>query len=349
MSEKTASSASSYDDGSKVAVSIVVPVYRGRDCLEELVGEIEKTRDGWSEAEAPFELSEAIFVDDGSDDGSDEVLVQLSQRHSWLRVVTLSRNFGQHPATIAGILHSSGDWIGTLDEDLQHRPEFLTRFLQAAATEGLDIVYAKPTHPVHQSAYRDGGSRLYKRLVAMLSGDPNVPLFNSFRLIRGSLARGAASVCSHETYFDVALGWFSERVATVALPMTDERYQEHQRSGYSFRSLLGHARRLILSSQTKYLRAGALLGLVSITISALVALQVLLAWALDPSVAEVRGWTSLILVVIFFGGVTSVLTSIILEYLGVVLLRIQGKPTYFDITRSSDVLLRKYFERFPAP
>ena len=73
--------------------------------------------------------------------------------------MTLSRNFGQHPATVAGVLHSSGDWIATLDEDGQHPPAQLVTLLVHAAESHADLVYAEPVSGVHDSRVRDAISR----------------------------------------------------------------------------------------------------------------------------------------------------------------------------------------------
>ena len=90
-------------------LSLVVPVYQGAPYLARLVEAMAALRAGLDAQNGPA-LLEAIFVIDGTDDGSSNILLEAQQRHDWLRLITLSRNFGQHPATVAGILHSSGDW-----------------------------------------------------------------------------------------------------------------------------------------------------------------------------------------------------------------------------------------------
>src|SRR5882672_7517570 len=103
------------------------------------------------------------------------------------------------PATIAGILHTSGDWVVTLDEDLQHSPARIEDLLRKAIIHRSDIVYANAETRVHQSHLRDVGSRLYKHVMKLMTGNPNVTAFNSFRLIRGDVARAASSTCGHDT------------------------------------------------------------------------------------------------------------------------------------------------------
>src|SRR5690606_38851454 len=134
-------------------------------------------------------------------------------------------------ATVAGILYSSGDWVVTLDEDLQHKPAKIESLLHTACSEQADVVYAQPASWVHGGGFRDRMSRWIKKLVARLSGNPFVQSFNSFRLIRGDLARAASSICAQYTYFDVALTWFTQRISRITLPMSDDRYVSGQGSG----------------------------------------------------------------------------------------------------------------------
>src|SRR5262245_49092232 len=231
------------------ALSVVVPVYQGAPHLAALVAALDDVRRGLEAEAAPIRLTEVIFVDDSSIDDSEAVLAKMQAAFPWMTVIHLSRNFGQHPATIAGILHCSGDWIASLDEDLQHDPKHLVPLLQHAIREAADVVYAKPTGPVHGSWWRDLGSIGFKRLMSLLTGDPHVRDFNSFRVMRGGIARASASVCAHDPYFDVALTWFTSRIGTLPLEMRDRRYAAEKKSGYALGSLGRHAGRLLASSR----------------------------------------------------------------------------------------------------
>jgi glycosyltransferase involved in cell wall biosynthesis len=325
-----------------LTLSIVVPVYSGADYLESLAVAIDTERTKWAQAGVPCAISQAIFVADAPIDDSISVLEELERRFSWLDVVTLGRNYGQHPATIAGVLHSSADWVVTLDEDLQHRPADILSLLRTASEANLDVVYARPVSRVH-AGYRDFASRFYKRLIARATGIPEVLSFSSFRLIRGSVARAAASVSGHETYFDVALTWFTDRFGSTQLTLVDERHQSTGRSGYSFRSLVSHARRMIVSSQAKALRLGAVVGLLAVVVALVMTTVAVVTRITDPESVTVRGWLSLFVGVLFFGGVVSLLLAVSLEYLTNIVQHTQGKPTFFSVDRSDDRVLREYF------
>ncbi|MGE3892532.1 MAG: glycosyltransferase, partial [Steroidobacteraceae bacterium] len=136
-------------NGQSITLSLVVPVYSGAAYLADLVEEIAALRRRWEAAGVRILISEALFVLDGPVDESATVLADLAARYPWVRRVELSRNYGQHSATVAGILYSSGDWIVTLDEDLQHRPQQIEQLLIAACAERADVVYALPRQWVH--------------------------------------------------------------------------------------------------------------------------------------------------------------------------------------------------------
>lgn len=328
---------------SPVSISVVVPVYSGEAFLNELIGELERMRNAWRERGAPMELSEVILVDDAAIDGSPRIIDQLAATHGWVSAIHLMRNFGQHAATIAGVLHSSGDWVVTMDEDLQHPPFEIETLLKKAVTSGLDIVYAKPASAVHEARTRDWGSNGFKQLMVFLTGNPNIRHFNSFRLLRGSLARAASSVCGYETYFDVALSWFTKRVGMQLLDLKDRRFITSGRSGYSLRRLLSHARRLLISSQVKVIRMFGLLGMVIVGISMLGILFLLLERFISPNAIPVTGWTSLMLTILFFGGFVSFLVALALEYLSTLVQASHGKPIFFTVDRSIDERLAAYF------
>ncbi len=335
------------DQHQSMMVSVVVPIYCGFDYLEALAAALDRLRRDWIAQEAPFFLAEAILVDDAAIDASGAEIDRLAQKHPWIVPLHLSRNFGQHPATIVGILHSSGEWVVTIDEDLQHRPEVIPSLLRKIVAEHADIVYARPTSTVHDGGIRDWTSRSFKRVMQWLTDNPNLPSFNSFRLIRGPIARAAASVCSHDTYLDIALGWFTASIRVVPVEMKDERYIRTKRSGYNLRSLLSHGWRMIFSSQIKLLRIGSMLGLSAMAFSVLASIYFLTIRLFFPMDIGVQGWTSLFLAITFFGGLSAFMLGIALQYLSSMVLKVHGKPTFFTIDRSGDARADRWLEQCP--
>lgn len=326
-----------------IPVSVVVPVYSGEKFLRELVQQLDRVRTEWVEQQAPMRLAELILIDDAAVDASPTIVDELEANHAWVTALHLMRNFGQHAATIAGVLHSSGDWIVTMDEDLQHPPAEIETLLRKAALSGADVVYARPSSAVHEARTRDWASRGFKRMMAILTGNASVVHFNSFRLLRGSLARAASSACGHETYFDVALSWFTNRVQFVLLELKDKRFISSGSSGYSFSRLLTHARRMLMTSRVKAVSLLGFIGVLIAGVSMIGGAAVLLQKLIVPSSIAVRGWPSLILVNLFFGGFITFMIAVILEYISILVLSAHGKPLFFVVDRSPDKRLVEYF------
>ncbi|MBI5591208.1 MAG: glycosyltransferase [Deltaproteobacteria bacterium] len=326
----------------RLSLSVVIPVYSGAQFLEKLVGELNAIRIKWADENAVIALTEAIFIVDEAIDRSAEILDEQAGVYSWITVLHLSRNFGQHPATTAGILQTSGDWVITLDEDMQHPPSKIEAMLHKAAINGIDVVYACPEQAVHESIFRDYSSRIYKKIIGYLAGNENIQLFNSFRLIRGSIARAASGVCGHDTYFDVALSWFSQRIGTVEMALKDDRVIQSGKSGYDLQKLFSHARRMIVSTHMKALRIGAVLGAIGLISSFAYGGYVLSEGLFSHMNSGARGWSSLMIVVLFFGGVSTFMSGVLLEYIAVILLHTQGKPAFFIVDRRSDALLLEW-------
>lgn len=328
----------------KFILSTVTPVYQGEKYLHQLVDALERLKKNLEKEFTNLELAECIFVVDDAKDNSYKVLTELADKYDWVNVLELSRNFGQHPATVAGILHSSGDWIFTLDEDLQHNPENILPLLKSCLVNNCDVMFALAKKEVHSSIIRDKFSLAFKRLVGFLSSNPYVPVFSSFRCMRGSIARAAAASNSIDTYFDVSLTWFTTKIGSMKMDIVDFRNQEgNSSSGYSLWSLIRHGKRLILSSKLKFLRIFFLFGILAFLFSLAFSCQ-LLFQLFNGTEIEIKGWASTIISIYFFGGVSCLLLGVLVESLSEILLKIKGKPSFLIVDRSRDKSLLKTIE-----
>jgi glycosyltransferase involved in cell wall biosynthesis len=316
-------------------LSLIVPVYAGERYLLELFDRICLIRKAWIDDKSPVQITELIFVDDASIDNSSDILNHLKNENSWVHVLTLSKNYGQHPSTVAGILHSSGKWVVTMDEDLQHPPEKIALLLKKALSENLHIVYGAPVKGPHARLIRDVSSVAFKRIMVLLTGDIKIPLYNSFRLIYGDIARSACSVCSHNTYLDVSFSWFTDAVGKCELVLIDDRANNGQKSGYSLLKLFSHAFRLLISTKIRIYRISAMLGIALFLIGVTLAVFILVTELIYPGNFGLRGWPSLISAILLFGSISLFLSSVILEYISDISLRVQGKPVYY-ITEKED-------------
>ena len=153
-------------------ISVVIPVYAGASTLHSVIDELlPYAQDCVSPDGNKYRISEIILVWDHGPGSADDVVRDLAAAHEIVRPVWLSRNFGQHPATLAGMTASSGTWIVTMDEDGQHDPRFFGDLLDAALSHRAQLVYADPQDSVPHGALRNFSSRVAKWLfVRVLAG-----------------------------------------------------------------------------------------------------------------------------------------------------------------------------------
>jgi polyisoprenyl-phosphate glycosyltransferase len=317
--------------GERHEVSLVVPVYQGETTLEALVLEVEPlTVPQTTPGGRAYRVAELLLVHDGAVDGSARVMKQLAERFSFVRPLWLSRNFGQHPATLAGMASTTSPWVATLDEDGQQDPRDVGRLLDEALSSGAPLVYARPANEPPHGFLRNLGSAFAKWVFVHVLGSRTLGAFNSFRLVEGEIARGVAAYCGANVYLDVALSWVvsSARHCPVTL-----RAERGRRSGYTVRRLLHHFWELVLTSGTRPLRLIALLGLFSIVLA--VVITAVVVYARLSHQIPVQGWTSTIIALSFFAGAILVSLGVIAEYVGVAVSMAMGKPPYLIVSRPS--------------
>jgi undecaprenyl-phosphate 4-deoxy-4-formamido-L-arabinose transferase len=317
------------DEAAVHDVAVVVPVFRGERTLEALVAELQLlTTPRATPSGRRFRVSEILLVHDGALDDSATIMQSLARRNPLVRVLWLSRNFGQHPATLAGMASTTAEWVATLDEDGQQDPSDIGRLIDEAFAEGAQLVYAQPTNAPPHGWLRNRMSTLAKWIFVRLLGNHQLGAFNSFRLIEGEVARGIAAYCGANVYLDVALSWVVARARHCPVELRRERGRS---SGYDATRLVGHFWQLVLTSGTRPLRLIAMLGLVAIVLA--LGISAYVAWGRLQHQVPVQGWTSMMIVVCFFAGAILVSLGIIAEYLGVAVSMAMGKPPYLIASR----------------
>lgn len=306
-------------------VSAIVPVYRVADQLGALLGELrqlattQKTPQG-----RPFAVTEIVVVYDGASLDGAAKLKELTRSLQDTRVVWLSRNFGQHPATLAGMSASVGEWIVTLDEDGQFPPSQIGILLDHALNERSPVVYGQPLQPTNHSLWRRIGSWTARSIFKLATDSREWSRFSSFRLILGEIGRSVGAYCTNETYLDVALTWVSPRSASVNVVYS----HPPAASGYSFFRLFAHFMRMFLTMGTRPMRLFALLGSVSslggfILSAALVYRRLVLGFP--------AGFTSTLALLLVLTGLLLFGLAVLSEYVGLIVRSAIGRPLYVPV------------------
>ena len=307
-----------------LSVSVVIPVYRGEDTLPRLISELSQitdpalTPDGRS-----FRIAEVLLVWDRGPGRSHEVIRELAQAYPWVRPVWLSRNFGQHAATLAGMTSSGGEWIVTMDEDGQQDPAYIGMMIDKAYADSAQLVYATPINPPPHGAVRNAGSRMAKRIFVKFLADQEFEEFNSFRLVLGEVGRSVAAYTGTGVYLDVALSWVVADVTTCPVLVRNEG---RPAGSYSYKRLFSHFGRLVLSSGTKPLILVSLLGILFVILGGLASIWVLLQRLTGD--VPVTGWASIFVALMVVGGAILLSLGVIAQYIGAATNMSMGKPLY---------------------
>jgi undecaprenyl-phosphate 4-deoxy-4-formamido-L-arabinose transferase len=304
-------------------ISIVVPVYQGEHTLDTLIEELRPlTKRCCTPQGRPMRVAEVILVHDGGPDRSDVVIRRLVATTPFVRPVWLSRNFGQHAATIAGMSSTGSEWIVTMDEDGQFDPGDIGRMLDVALEDDAQLVYGTAKTPPH-GLLRNLASRVAKAAATLVLADGSLVKFSSFRLMLGEIGRGAAAYVGPGVFLDAALSWTFGRTALCPVQF---RQGSDRPSGYSFRKLLSHFWQLVITMGPRPLRLVSLTGVVAGFAGVVLAL-VLIIEKLAGHV-NVPGWTSVTVIVLLLGGMNLLAVGVVAEYVGAAVRMAMGKPLY---------------------
>ena len=302
------------DSGDVIRISIVVPVYGGSAALPELRERVAHVMAaaGWRH--------ELILVDDRGQAEAWPVIKALARQHGDVVGLRLGRNFGQHAATICGIANARGEFIVTMDDDLEHPPEAIPTLIAACDDEHPLVygVFARRTH----AGYRNLSSELMRRTLKRAFPDMNED-YTSFRVIEGSLARRLPAFGFSRPYIDGMLSWLTSSVRTVDV---DHGERRHGESTYTMRKLLSHAANIFVSFSQLPLRIVSYTG-ATIAFASFMYL-VYIVWGHFRGTIINPGYTSLMSVVLLACGIQLLILGVLGEYMGRLMAAAYRKPVF---------------------
>ena len=295
-------------------LSVVVPCYNSELTIGDLVAELAKVLPGVAERH------EAILVNDGSQDGTWELILELTKRHSWVRGIDLMRNYGQHNATLCGARAARYNVTITVDDDLQNPPSEIPRVLEKLA-EGHDVVYATAEKKT-QGLVRHFLSWLMRLAVAVATRQRTIRDVSAFRCYRTALRDAFGGYQSPQLLFDILLGWGTTRIVTYPVRHDVRR---RGKSNYGFRQLVHAALLLWTGYTTAPLRFASLLGFAFVLFGMGIFGYVVVVYFTEGSLP---GFPFLASIIAIFGGVQLFTLGIIGEYLARVFNRSLDQPVY---------------------
>lgn len=304
-----------------VDLSIVIPMFDEEEVLPLLVERLRPVTDGMV-IDGVLTAYEVVAVDDGSSDGTPVLLQRMRREWPQLRVVRLRANAGHQAAITAGLERARGDFVVTLDADLQDPPEVVRQMLVAARTEDVDVVYGVRTDRTTDSTFKRVTAHGFYRAQRALS-KVDAPLdAGDFRLMSRATVDAVNALPEHHRVLRFV-------VPALGFPSTEVGYRREERAAGESKYPLSKMLRLSLDAITGFsltpLRFATWLGL----LGGLAALLIL-AYAVGASLAgrTLPGWTSTVVIVAAVGAVQLLALGILGEYVGRMYAALQGRPTY---------------------
>jgi len=300
----------------KPTFSIIAPVYNEKDCLGTLVQRVGEVMDTTGE---PWEL---VIVDDGSQDGSTDIIRRLAKEDKRVRAVIFARNFGHQVAVTAGMDYSRGDAVIIIDADLQDPPEVMLEMIQRWK-EGYQVVYGVRSEREGETWFKKTTASLFYRMIARIT-DVKIPLdTGDFRLMDRSVVKVMNSMREKHRFLRGMSSWVGYRQIGVSYHRAARFAGETK---YPLKKMLKLALNAVTSFSYFPLQMATYVGFISAGIS-IVAIPIVIIMRLTGSQAFF-GQATTLLAVLFLGGVQLISLGILGEYIGRIYDEVKGRPLY---------------------
>jgi len=297
-------------------ISIVIPAYNEEENLSQIrlaVDGVFKTLSGYS--------YEIIFVNDGSRDNTQAILEDLSEKFSEVKFIEFSRNFGHQNAVKAGLDFADGNCVISMDGDMQHPPEMIPQLIQKWE-EGFDIVYTIRKYSQNISYFKRKTSDFFYHLLSSLSDVELEKGSSDFRLMDASVVDVVRSSGESDIFLRGLVKWIGFKQFSIPFVAAD-RFAGN--SKYNLGRMIRFAFTGITAFSVKPLYLAAYLGFFFSLLPLLYIPYVLYSFI---NHSEISGWASLIMTVVFFGGVQLIILGILGIYMGKIFKQIKDRPVY---------------------
>lgn len=292
--------------------SLVIPVFNNFKGIQDLYLSI---KSAFSNEEI-----EIIFVDDCSSDDTWNELKSLKIKDNRVKIIRLAKNFGQHAATLCGFEFATGDFVLTMDDDLEVLPVQFQALIKHQAETGAHVVYGEFSQK--ESFTKKFFKGIYKRL-SKLEGSKK-GRGSSFRMIKGEIARKLTENHKHFVFIDEFLLWYTDQVEFVSI---ENNPSPIRKSRYRMKGLVNTTANVMMYSTAIPLKAVTFTGFLLAAVNLLIGLFFLRKFFIDK--IEVKGFTSLIVSVLFSTGLIIFCIGVIAQYMRAILKNLNNAPTYY--------------------
>ena len=301
----------------KKLFSIVIPVMNEQEVLPMAIERIDEVTQQINQNYT----TEIIFIDDGSNDATLSILKESVKNHPYIKIISLSRNFGHQIAITAGIQHANGEFVGIIDADLQDPPELFRKILEHAE-KGKDIVYGKRISRKGETFFKKITAKLFYRFLNSMT-DVELPLdTGDFRIISKRVALKLNSMPEKHRYVRGMIPW----IGFESYPF--EYIREERAAGetkYPLRKMISFASNAIVSFSSKPLDVAFRFGIISILLGISLFLYLLL---LKIFSLVVPGITVIIATIVFLGGIQILFLGLIGKYVAKIFEESKNRPLF---------------------
>jgi dolichol-phosphate mannosyltransferase len=298
-------------------ISVVIPVYKSQGTIELLT---QKLMDELSKISNDYEI---IYVNDDSPDNSWDIIQKLCKENPKIIGISLSRNFGQHPAILCGIKHASGDAIVVMDCDLQEDPKYIPELLRKLQ-EGNDIVFTLKQKRAH-AWWKNIMTKIFSFIYNYLIDDKRLltnQQVGSFSIINRKVADAFVQFGDYQFHYLLVLRWLGFIQSFIEI----EHYERIAgKSSYNFKRLFEHALVAIVFQSDKLLRFNIYIGFIIALLSIIGIIFLLISYFIH---GYAQGWPSLFMLLLFTLGTVLFSLGIIGLYIGKMFEQIKSRPKF---------------------
>jgi dolichol-phosphate mannosyltransferase len=321
-------------------ISIIIPCFNEETVLRETYLRLSSVL-GQGNA---FQY-ELVFVDDGSRDSTPHILRDLAQRDPRIVVIKFSRNFGHQPAVSAGIRNCRGDLAVIIDADLQDPPEVIPEMIQQLEATGSNAVYGVRRRRKGETVFKRVSANLFYRTLSKLSEVPVPVNTGDFRVMDRKIIDAFNSLQENNKYIRGLISWVGFK-QTPFYYDRDPRYAGSTK--YSLKKMIRFASTGIFYFSKKPLKIATTFGFCSVGAGLLLSMWILVNKLATPQYI-VSGWSSIILLMIYFGGVQLLTIGILGQYIGSLFDEVKRRPEYIVDEQIRAQVVNGAAERNGAP
>lgn len=303
---------------SNSTVDIVLPIYNEAAVFEQTYRALRRVID-----RLPFRFT-IYCVDDGSSDGTPELLRAVARRDSRIRPIELSRNFGHQAALTAGLAAAKGSIVITMDADGQHPPELIPKMLELVG-QGYDIVQGQRAESVEAGPFKRWTSGGFYQLLNLISGTRVLPGAADFRALSRQAVDALNAMPEYHRFLRGMVSWMG--YSSVILPYAETK-RVAGKSKYSLGKMIRLAMDAVFSFSLAPLYVGLSLGGILLCLAVAEMAYVLSFWVTGRTSGLAPGWSSLMFVVLIVGGMLMLLLGFVGVYVGYIFQEVKRRPVF---------------------